>query len=288
MATKGRYAVIAGMVLVVIAAATGGVLLLTGGGGGDPSNLARFASPPAENASLSPSAEQSPTAAPTLPPSPTPSPSKSASPKAKPKPSPKPSQSSVPAPPPLPSEPPGCQPHYDGTNVPKDQVGTALEAAAAKKFWTVSQVTLPVSLIKAVAEQESGWQSAIVSCVGAVGAMQVLPATASWMNNRFATSYDVKSVQGNAMLGSEYLQWLIKYFGDRYFNGAEGDYALRSADCSQDPELADYKEWCLLNAVISAYNVGHGTVDKSATDDTSGYYVNHAYIENVRALTSRF
>jgi hypothetical protein len=172
--------------------------------------------------------------------------------------------------------------------VPREQVGAALEAAAARRFWTVSQVTLDEKLIKAVAEQESGWQSAIISCVGAVGAMQVLPATATWMNGRFGTSFNVRDVQGNAMLGSEYLQWLIKYLADRYFNGLQGDYAVRGSDCAQDPELADYKEWCLLNAVISAYNVGHGTVDRSATDDITGYYVNHAYIENVRALMSRF
>jgi hypothetical protein len=179
-------------------------------------------------------------------------------------------------------------PHYEGTNVPREQVGTALDAAAAKRFWTVSQVTLPANLIKAIAEQESGWQSAIVSCVGAIGAMQVLPSTADWMNQRFGTSYNVRDVTGNAMLGSEYLQWLIKYFADRYFNGQQGDYALRASDCSQDPDLADYKEWCLLNAVISAYNVGHGTVDRSATDDTPGYFINHAYIESVRALIQRF
>jgi soluble lytic murein transglycosylase-like protein len=191
----------------------------------------------------------------------------------------------VPAPPPPPVEPPSCVPHYEGTNVPEAQVKTALEAAAAKKFWTVSQVTLPQNLIKAIAKQESGWQSAIVSCIGAVGTMQVLPATADWMNNRFGTSYKLDEVQGNTMLGSEYLQWLIKYFGDRYF---EGDYVLRSSDCSQDPDVADYKEWCLLNAVIAAYNVGHGSVDKSATDDVPRYFINHPYIEAVRALMGQY
>lgn len=273
------------MVLVVIAAATGGVLLLRGSGGAQPQAGPGFVS---ADGTISPSAAQPPPVTPAFSPSPAPSPSPSKPAGPKPKPTPRPAQTTVPAPPPPPTEPPGCQPRYEGVNAPKAQVETALEAAAAKRFWTVSQVTLPVNLIKAVAEQESGWQSAIISCVGAVGAMQVLPATGTWMNSRFGTSYDVKDVSGNAMLGSAYLQWLIKYFADRYFNGAEGDYALRSQDCAQDSELADYKEWCLLNAVISAYNVGHGTVDRSATDDTPGYYINHAYLENVRGLTGRF
>ncbi len=187
--TKGRYAVIAGMVLLVLGAAGGGILLLSGGGA-EPS-VAQFV--PTGSPSLSPTPSASaaePTAAPTLSPSPSPSPSRSASPKPKAKPSPKPVPSPVQVPPPPPSEPPGCQPHYDGTNAPREQVGAALEAAAAKRFWTVSQVTLPVNLIKAVAEQESGWQSAIVSCVGAFGAMQVLPATSDWMNVRFDPDYD--------------------------------------------------------------------------------------------------
>jgi hypothetical protein len=179
-------------------------------------------------------------------------------------------------------------PHYEGTNVPRDQVGTALNAAAARKFWTVSQVTLPANLIKAIAEQESGWQSALVGCAGEIGVMQVMPATATWMNQRFGTSFNIRDVSGNTMLGSEYLQWLIKYFADLYFDGQKGDYAVRGADCSRDPAVPDHREWCLLNAVISAYNVGQGAVDREATDDDEVYFTNHAYIESVRALMSRF
>ncbi|GIH08054.1 hypothetical protein Rhe02_61210 [Rhizocola hellebori] len=93
----------------------------------------------------------------------------------------------------------------EGTNAPRAEVGVALDAAAAKRFWTVSQVSLPVNLIKAIAEQESGWQSAIVSCVGAVGAMQVLPSTSDWMNTKFDPDYDLRTVSGNAMQGSKFL-----------------------------------------------------------------------------------
>jgi hypothetical protein len=286
MRFRGKRAIILSLAAVLTGlVAIGGAWLLKDSGqvkatGDGQSSLPSVEPTPEAVVSESPSAAPSP--------SPSPSPSKPPSPKPKPKPSPKPLPSKVQAPPPLPTEPSGCSPHYEGTNVPKEQVGTALSAAAARRFWTVSQVSLPTNLVKAVAEQESGWQSAIVSCVGAVGAMQVLPATADWMNNRFGTSFNVRDVTGNAMLGSEYLQWLIKYFGDLYFDGQQGDYTIRASDCSQDPAVPDHREWCLLNAVISAYNVGHGTVDRSATDGDTTYYVNHSYIENVRALMSRF
>jgi hypothetical protein len=282
MRFKSAHVVIVGTLLVVASLALAGALLLRGG---EPSSTNAQGDLATERPTPSTTETSTPSASPTAAAAPSPSPSP---PKPKPKPSPKPVSSPVPAPPPPPVEPSGCVPHYEGTNVPKDQVGAALDAAAAKHFWTVSQVTLPPNLIKAIAEQESGWQSAIISCIGAIGAMQVVPATADWMNGRFATSYNLRDVQGNAMLGSEFLQWLIKYFADRYFNGQQGDYALRTSDCSQDPDIADYKEWCLLNAVISAYNVGHGTVDKSATDDVPGYYINNAYLESVRALMNKY
>jgi len=286
MSNAGRRAIIVGLAALLTGLiATGGVWLfrrddpVVAKGYGDLPRVAASAEP-------SPALLESPS------PSPSPSPSKPPSPKPKPKPSPKPVPK-VPAPPPPPVQPSGCTPHYEGTNVPRAEVGTALDAAAARKFWTTSKVTLPPNLLKAVAEQESGWQSAIVSCVGAIGAMQVLPATGDWMNGRFGTSFNVRDVSGNAMLGSEYLRWLIKYFADLYFDGnAEhpelGDYTVRTSDCSLDPDVPDHREFCLLNTVIAAYNVGHATVQKTIDDGDKNYYPNYAYIESVRALMSRF
>src|SRR5690606_41899621 len=80
------------------------------------------------------------------------------------------------APPPVAEPPPPdveC-PYYEGENAPEAEVGAALEAAAARRFWTVSQVSLPPRLIKAVAEQESGWQSAIIAGDGGSGNEQVM------------------------------------------------------------------------------------------------------------------
>jgi hypothetical protein len=115
--------------------------------------------------------------------------------------------------------------------------------------------------------------------------MQVMPNTADWMNQRFDRSYDVHTLSGNTMLGSAFLQWLVKYFGDAYFGG---DYTIRGEDCRQVPDVPDHREWCLLNAVISAYNFGQGAVDDEASDGDDVYYPNHRYVENVRALMAGY
>lgn len=279
MSNAGRRAIILGLAAVLTAlVATGGVWLF------------RRADPVAYSYNgfspqVSTSAEPSPEVSESPSPSPSPSPSKKPSPKPKPKPSRAPVPN-VPAPPPPPTKPSGCVPHYEGTNVARAEVGVALEAAAARRAWKPAEgdISLPTNLIKAVAEQESGWQSAIVSCVGAIGVMQVLPATGSWMNSRFGTSFDVREVQGNAMLGGIYLQWLTKYFGDAYFNRS---YSLSCPDDPETPEPAN-REFCLLNTILSAYNLGHGTVEKELDDGDDTIYLNYAYIGNVRALMSRF
>ncbi|MFC7241838.1 transglycosylase SLT domain-containing protein [Catellatospora aurea] len=251
--------------------------------------------------------DESPEASPSPSPSPSVKPSPSKSPKPKPKPKPSPTKVTLPgAPPPAPkpsSPPPGCKPTYRGTNAPKADVEAALEAAAARKFWTVSQVTLPAKLIKAVAEQESGWQSAIIACDGGIGTMQVMPSTATWLNDDspFTLDEDVNTLKGNTMLGSAYLQWLIRYFAMKYGIGCEEpdpavspapactpDYTLREDDCRRDPNVADSKEWCLLNAVIAAYNYGQGAVDKEINDGDEVWYPNPQYVLNVRALMEKY
>ncbi|MEV6967278.1 lytic transglycosylase domain-containing protein [Hamadaea sp. NPDC051192] len=169
-------------------------------------------------------------------------------------------------------------PFYTGKVAPKADVRVALEAAAATRFWTVSQVSLPPSLIKATAWQESGWQSTIMACDGGMGTMQIMRDTVTWMNQRFETNLDPNTLTGNTMIGSAYLQWLIKYFADLYF---ESDYTIDAGDCvSTDPSVPNYKTPCLLNAVIAAYNFGYGAVDNGTTI----VIPNPQYVSNVRAL----
>jgi hypothetical protein len=204
-------------------------------------------------------------------PTPTPSPSRTTRPPAKPKPKRKPPTETVLPPAPPKPAPTNCKPRYEGTAATRAQVKTALTEAAGRTYWPTSapSIKVPVDLVKATAWQESGWQSNIIACDGGVGLMQVMPDTAEFVNNRFGQSYDINKYADNATLGANYLAWLIKYFGDVYF---EADYTLDG--CASSTDL------CLLNAVIAAYNVGFGAVDT-----TNGLVIpNPRYVANVRAL----
>jgi hypothetical protein len=202
------------------------------------------------------------------PPTATPSPSAKASsrpPSARPTRSLAPPKETRLPPPPPPPAPTGCQPSYRGTSAAKTLVKQKLTAASQRAFSrSVPSLRIPAKLLYAVAWQESGWQSAIIACDGGIGTMQVMPDTATWMNNTYETNWDVNAVEGNVMLGGQLLAWLTKYFGDQL-----GTYDLNAADTT------------LLDAVISAYNVGPGNVDLARGRDG---IVNWQYVNNVRAL----
>jgi soluble lytic murein transglycosylase-like protein len=176
--------------------------------------------------------------------------------------------------PPAPPKPkPNCKPTYKGTQATRAEAKAALTEAAGRTYWPTSapSIKVPLELVKATAWQESGWQSNIVACDGGVGLMQVMPGTRDYVNMRFDQNYDIGAYRDNALLGANYQAWLIKYFGDVYF---DHDYSVDAADC------ADAADLCLLNAVIAAYNVGFGAVDTDA-----GLVIpNKQYVQNVRAL----
>ncbi|GIG56418.1 hypothetical protein Lfu02_07900 [Longispora fulva] len=245
------------------------VLTVSGcGGGAAPKPVsAPEATAVAPSPSASPSEEHT-TAA--MAAAPTPSPSKSAAPKPKPaqvKPSYQAPTAPVPTPPAPPPHTPGsdCR-HYEGTNADRPAVKAALTAAAGREYWQSVHFTVPLTLMKAIAWQESGWQSAIIACDGGMGTMQLMPGTVDWMNLKFNDApEDPKTLKGNTVLGAEYLSWLIRYFGDTYFDHT---YDLANEN--------------LLDVVIAAYNVGHAGVQDEATHTIK--IPNQQYVNNVRAL----
>lgn len=182
-------------------------------------------------------------------------------------------------PPPPPRYEGECIAAYDGEAVSRDQVAAALVAAASRTYWSsVPEIQVPEDLVRAVAWQESGWQSNVIACDGGVGLMQVMPDTATWMNGRFGQSYDINVYTDNAYLGATYLAWLTKYIGDAHFGA---DYSLDPGRC------ADHLDHCLLNAVIAAYNWGHGAVspwDSELEEWGELTIPNPRYVDNVRTL----
>ncbi|MED7952438.1 transglycosylase SLT domain-containing protein [Kitasatospora sp. NPDC058201] len=199
----------------------------------------------------------------------------------------------APPPPPAPATPhvpplqSSCTPTKPQPDDPKEAVAAALTTAAGtsrtlflSNGGTDKLPPLPVNLVKAIAWQESGWQSGILACDGGIGTMQIMPATVSWMNSKFGTASDPKTLNGNVQLGTQLLDWLIAYYGDSSFGGK---YDL-------SPDAATGKA-PLLDLVIAAYNAGAGnvhynTVTDPATGATTGSLVipNPGYVANVKAL----
>jgi soluble lytic murein transglycosylase-like protein len=250
------------MVAVLCVALVGLGCASLGGSGRDPAADHPPPGAPMTPQTLAATTEAAPADTPTLAPTPVTPPTPTRKPKVAP--SRKPTRVALPPPPPK-TTPPGCKPTYTGPVAPRATVRAALDTAAARTYWgSKPEIKVPVKLLYAVAWQESGWQSTIVACDGGIGTMQVMPATATWMNQRFGTGYDVHTLAGNTSLGAQYLAWLIRYFGDVFFG-----------------ETYDLTNQALLDSVIAAYNVG-----PAAVDPTLGRpgIPNWNYVDNVEAL----
>lgn len=87
------------------------------------------------------------------------------------------------------------------------QVGALIRDAAARYGWR-PQVPL------ALAMNESGWNNSVVSDRGAVGIMQVLPATADWVSQYLLhRPIDLHDPADNVEAGMAYLDWLYRNLG---------------------------------------------------------------------------
>jgi peptidoglycan lytic transglycosylase len=109
-------------------------------------------------------------------------------------------------------------------------------------------------IVYAIARQESGFNPRAISSAGAVGLMQVTPATARSVAAKFRTAYDEKRLFNdetyNAQLGAAELGDLIKYYRGSYilsfagYNAGRGrvnDWIDRYGD-PRDPKI-DPIDW---------------------------------------------
>lgn len=91
--------------------------------------------------------------------------------------------------------------------VPRDRV-TALIRAEAKHAGVDPHLAL------ALAWQESGFQQDIVSSAGAVGVMQVMPATGRWVSSQLVgRPLDLSDVEDNVVAGVRFLAVLLRMTG---------------------------------------------------------------------------
>ena len=113
---------------------------------------------------------------------------------------------------------------------------------------------VPVSLALAVAWQESGWRQGVVSHAGAVGVMQLLPATAEWVGSTMlGSSVDVHDTRDNVRAGVR----LLAHYIARYGAGSD--------------------------LVLAAYYQGQTAADRHGV-----YAVSRPYIASIRALQRIF
>ncbi len=68
-------------------------------------------------------------------------------------------------------------------------------------------------LARALAWMESGFQQGVVSSVGAVGVMQLLPETWAWVDVMLLGTVTPRTAEGNVRAGVRYLRWQLDEFG---------------------------------------------------------------------------
>ena len=109
---------------------------------------------------------------------------------------------------------------------PSDREVRALITATAQRYGWRPAVPLGLAM------QESGWNNTVVSSAGAVGIMQVLPATAEWAATYLVgRTLDLHDPADNVEAGMAYLDYLYGRF--------DGDVALALAAYYQGPRHVD-------------------------------------------------
>lgn len=107
----------------------------------------------------------------------------------------------------------------------RGEIGSIIAAEASAQG-------VPVAFALAVAWQESGWRARVVSRAGAVGVMQLTPATADWVgSSMLGQRVDPYDVRSNVRAGIT----LLKHYLDRY----GGDRSLTLAAYYQGQTAAD-------------------------------------------------
>ncbi len=69
-------------------------------------------------------------------------------------------------------------------------------------------------LVISVMYVESGFREEVVSPKGAIGLMQIMPATADWLSKTYNIDGDINDPEDNITYGVTYLEYLIEKFGD--------------------------------------------------------------------------
>ena len=95
---------------------------------------------------------------------------------------------------------------YAGGDVSHDAVRAAID------YWARAY-GVDRQLARALAWMESGFQESVVSSVGAIGVMQLLPETWEFVDTVLIGHGTPRTYAGNVQAGMRYLRWQLDYFG---------------------------------------------------------------------------
>ena len=105
------------------------------------------------------------------------------------------------------------------------------------------------ALVASIANVESNFKEKALSNKGAVGVMQLMPATAEWLAGKIGIDYDKEMLlngEYNIKLGAYYLSYLIDYFqneklGVCAYNAGQGNVSawLKNKEYSKDGKYLD-------------------------------------------------
>ena len=124
--------------------------------------------------------------------------------------------------------PAGTQPAAAAAAAPTAGATVSNDAVRASLDHWSTAYGVDLRLARATAWMESGFQPDVVSNVGAVGVMQLLPGTWTWVDQVLLGTTTPRTYDGNIRAGVRYLRWLLDQFqGDRslalagYYQGAQ-------------------------------------------------------------------
>lgn len=125
------------------------------------------------------------------------------------------------------SAPSGASDSASRSSSSSTQAGPSRAAVRRVIAATARRHGVDPDLALAVAWQESGWQMHHVSSAGAIGAMQVLPATGRWMSGVVSRPLNLRDVEDNATAGVVLLDLLLERARPRvavagYYQGLAG------------------------------------------------------------------
>ena len=120
-------------------------------------------------------------------------------------------------------------------SMPATMAGVVAERASIRRMIARAseRYGVPRGLALAVAWQESGWQQGVVSYAGAVGVMQLMPATAAWIGETMLGRHvRIDDARSNVAAGVR----LLRHYLDRY----DGDREMVLAAYYQGQHAADH------------------------------------------------